>query len=187
MLNTKPIQDFIIVNERNMRIAAAVSEAWPEARDQLVADFLDRLRSVLMTTLKGWTIAPYNRFFADKNGNLSLTKPAWKEEYFVELACHDYGEKIFYGVSRAAGKDHIKNRPHFSEVLAAVKKVAPTAIAAVWWEAKIMMHSPAPDWRKSEVLWRLHTDGKFLEDVAKQLLDVAEVSGPIIDRLVPKT
>jgi hypothetical protein len=48
------------------------------------------------------------------------------------------------------------------------------------------MPSPAPDWRKPEVLWRIHTDPKFLTDVADQLFEIAEVSAPIIDELAKK-
>jgi hypothetical protein len=48
------------------------------------------------------------------------------------------------------------------------------------------MQSPAADWRKPEVLWRIHKDKSFLDDVAEQLLGVAEVSESIIDRLARK-
>ena len=88
-MNTKPIQDFIITSERNLRIAESVSEAWPEARAQLVSGFLDRLGSTLMKTLKGWEFAPYKRFFIDGYGGCFFTKPAWKHEYGVDLTCFD--------------------------------------------------------------------------------------------------
>ena len=91
---------------------------------------------------------------------------------------------MIFGVSRAEDKEHIKKQPHCDEVLIAVKKINPDASAGGWWEARMTMHSPAADWRKPEILWRMHTDGKFLNDVAKQLLEVAEISEPIIDRLV---
>ena len=48
------------------------------------------------------------------------------------------------------------------------------------------MQSPAANWRKPEVLWQMHTDTKFLEDVAEQLLGVAEISEPIVDRFVDR-
>jgi hypothetical protein len=46
------------------------------------------------------------------------------------------------------------------------------------------MRSPAADWHDPKVLWQAHTDHKFLEDVAEQLLGVAEISEPIVDPLV---
>jgi hypothetical protein len=48
------------------------------------------------------------------------------------------------------------------------------------------MQSPAADWHDPKVLWRVHTDNKFLEDVAEQLLGMAEISEPIVDRFVDR-
>ena len=49
-----------------------------------------------------------------------------------------------------------------------------------------MLRSPAPDWSKPDVLWRMHKDPEFVTDLANQLLEIAEVSEHIIDRLVRK-
>ena len=46
------------------------------------------------------------------------------------------------------------------------------------------MQSPAADWHDPKVLWQMHTDLKCLEDLAEQLLGVAEISEPIVDRFV---
>ena len=48
------------------------------------------------------------------------------------------------------------------------------------------MKSPASDWRKPDVLWKMNQDSTFLDDVAEQLLDLAKTSAPIIDGLVQK-
>ena len=46
------------------------------------------------------------------------------------------------------------------------------------------MTVPAADWRDPDVLWQMHKDFKFLESVAEQLLELAKISEPIVDRLV---
>ena len=53
-MKTDPIQDYILKSEQNLRIAAAVGEAWPDAREKLVSAFLDRLDTRLKRKLKGW-------------------------------------------------------------------------------------------------------------------------------------
>lgn len=42
------------------------------------------------------------------------------------------------------------------------------------------------DWRKPEALWRMHKDPAFLTDVADQLMEILEVSEPVIDKLTRK-
>lgn len=183
-MNTKPIQDFIITNERNLRIAAAVSEAWPEARGQLVSGFLDRLGSTLIKTLKGWNFKHQQQWFVAGYPSFFIWKPEWKEEYVVDLCCYDCGKKMVFGISRDAEKEHIKKRAHCVEVLNAVNKIHPKATVNDWWEARMNMQTPAPDWRKPEVLWRMHTDATFLNEVARQLVEVANITEPIIDRFI---
>jgi inactivated superfamily I helicase len=48
------------------------------------------------------------------------------------------------------------------------------------------MTSPASDWRKPEVLWKMHKDPAFLESVAEQLVDLAKVSEKVIARIERK-
>ena len=36
-MKTDPIEDYILKSEHNLRIAAAVGEAWPDARERLVS------------------------------------------------------------------------------------------------------------------------------------------------------
>ena len=48
------------------------------------------------------------------------------------------------------------------------------------------MQSPAADWGRPEVLWQMHTNPKFLDEVAEQLLTVAEISERLVDRLAGK-
>jgi hypothetical protein len=48
------------------------------------------------------------------------------------------------------------------------------------------METPAEDWRKIEILWRMHKDDSFLDDVAEQLLELARIGEPIVDQLVKR-
>ena len=179
-----PIHEFCLKSERNLRIAAAVGDAWPEARDKLVAGFLDRLGSVLTKKLKGWKFEPWNRFFIDADANWCVWKPAWEDQYYVTLHCGNRGQQMIFGVMRA--EQEIGKRSFCAELLAAVRKNHPSARSRYWWEAVTNMQSPASDWRKPEVLWRMHKDDEFLQEVAAQLLDVVKVSERIVDRLARK-
>jgi hypothetical protein len=183
-MNTKPIQDFILTNERNMRIAVAVSEAWPEARNQLVSGFLDRLGSKLNATLKSWTFEYEKRWFIASYDSFYIWKPEWKDEYFVTLSCENKGTRMTFGISRDLDKEQVKKRGHCEDILNAIKQIHPTATVNNWWEAVMPMRTEGADWTKPEVLWRMHSDGTFLDEVANQLIEVARIAEPIVDRFI---
>ena len=44
-MNSDPVQDYILEDENKLRIAVAVSDAWPEAGEEIGLGFLDRLRA----------------------------------------------------------------------------------------------------------------------------------------------
>lgn len=68
-MNNESIQDYILKSEHNLGIAAAVSDAWPEAREKLVSGFLGRLDSHLKKKLKGWKSELCGgRFFVEAYG-----------------------------------------------------------------------------------------------------------------------
>jgi hypothetical protein len=71
-------------------------------------------------------------------------------------------------------------------LFAAFNGVYASATKHNWWEARTVMRSPASDWRKTEVLWQMHKDRTFVDEVAIQLLEVAKISEHIIDRYVRK-
>lgn len=91
---------------------------------------------------------------------------------------------MVFGIVR--GNADTRKQPLCEELLNAVQKKHPSVKSNSWWEARVVMRSPAPDWRKPEVLWRLHKDGNFLTEVAQQLLEIVGVSELIIDRLSRK-
>jgi hypothetical protein len=184
-MKNEPVQDYILKSERNLAVAAAVGEAWPQVRGKLVSAFLDRLDSRLKKKLKGWKSEQDGEgFFNKPYPGYYIGKPAWNGQYWIRLECYEYGNKMVFGVAR----EHsiIGKRPHCEELFATMKDINPSVTSHKWWEARTTMRSPAPDWRKPEVLWQMHKDGKFLNDVAEQLLEVAEISGPFIDRWVRK-
>jgi hypothetical protein len=183
-MSTKPIQEFIIQSEENLRIAAAVAETWPEARSQLVSAFLDRLDTRLKGKLKGWETFRQHDFFNDYWAGYYVAKPAWGKVYGIGFECIKHGGTMDLGISR--GTNNTQKQPLSPELLDAVQSIHPSAKSHPWWEAFVTLRSPAPDWRKPDVLWRMHKDAEFLTDVADQLVEIAEVSEHVIDRLVRK-
>ena len=180
-METEPIEDFVLGSEHNLRIAAAVYDAWPKARQKIVDGFLDRLGSRLKHELKEWEFGPWGgNFFEDTYPGYACWKPAWVDQYGIGLQCLKYGESMVFGVYRE--KENIGSRPFCDELLQAISKLHPSARQQAWWEARMTMHSPTADWRTPDVLWRIHKDAAFLEEVALQLLEVAKVSEKILDR-----
>ncbi len=186
-MNANPIEDFILSNERNLEIAFAVSEATATARRKVVAAFFDRLGARILQDLKGWKFAYQQGWFVDKDRHFYVWKPDWNEEYTVDLCSYDHiGEEMILGVSRERDVLAVKRRGHCDQVLAAIKKVHPSARATNWWEAWADLTIENGDWSKPNVLWRMHTDSKFLEEVAAELLEVAKIAAPILDRFIKK-
>jgi hypothetical protein len=184
-MKTEPIQDYILKSEQNLRIASAVGEAWPDAREKLVSAFFDRLDIRLKRKLNGWKFERWGgHFFVAAYPAYYFWKPAWEDQYYLALQSYDYGQRMIFGVQRE--KNRIGKRPFSEQLLDAVREVQPSAGIDSWWAVRITLSVPAPDWRKPEVLWQMHKDGKFLESVAEQLLEVATISEPIVDRLVRK-
>lgn len=184
MKENNSVQRYIAASKRNLCIAGSVVEAWPAVRVDIVAGFLERLGRSLKRDLKGWKFEAWNSYFTDSDAGYYIWKPGWEDQYHIVLQCQGRGEQMVYGVMR--DEKHIGKRQFSPEILAAVKKHAPSARSRWWWEAVVDLQSPASDWTNPEVLWQMHTDEEFLKDVAEQLLTVAEISAPIIDRLVKK-
>jgi len=183
-MNTESIQEFILKDEHNLRVAAAVGEAWVEVRRNIVDDFLGRLDTRLKKKLKGWEWEQSGgMFFEGMYAGYYFWKPTWPGHY-LGLECHDYGEQMLFGVGR--NNDLRKKPPSCDELLNAIKKYHPAVRANAWWEARIPMHSPAADWRSPRVLWQMHKDDAFLVSVAEQLLEVARAAEPFLDRLSRK-
>jgi hypothetical protein len=185
-MTTKPIQKFIVESEENLHIAEAVAEALPNARHQLAVDFLARLDARLKEGFPGWKSENYETFFCDRYATYYFWKPEWAGQYGLCLQFGEYGKVMVYGVYRE--KEKIGNRPFCDELMRAVKavEVYRRAETNIWWDAVIHMDSPAENWRKPEVLWRMYKDDAFLNDVVEQLLELAKISEPIVDQLVQK-
>lgn len=179
-MKSDPIVDYILKSASNLNVAAAITEAWPNAQSKLVSAFLGRLAARMKR--KGWEAESGERPFLDEWASFSMWKPAWDRS--ISFMFGNYGNSMVIGVSRDT--DDTEKLPLHGALLIAVQKVLRSAKPSAWWEACASMPSPAPDWRKPEVLWRIHKDPAFLNDVAEQLLEIAEVAGPILDELARK-
>lgn len=181
---TEPVEDFVLTSGQNLRIAGAVFEAWPRIRQKIAFGFLSRLCERLKKELKSWEFQLEDdvRYFEDAWAAFFLWKPNWKH-HFLGLQFVDYGKKMQFGVCRDKA---IHGKAYCGELVEKIKEIAPSARTVTWWEGVITMRSPAADWRSPEVLWRMHIDKEFLENVAQQLLELAKVSEPILDRLARK-
>jgi hypothetical protein len=185
-MTTDPIQKFILKDKDNFRIAATVGDAWPEITERIAVEFLDQLEIRLKRDVNNWHFERWERFFIHAYPCFMFWKPDWRGEYYMALQFGDYGQKISFGIQRDERMKHIQTRRRFDNALIAVKKIHPSAKSEPWWESKVFMRFPADNWRKPDVLWRMHRDKTFLKNVAEQLLEVAKVSTPIIDSLVRK-
>lgn len=183
-MNSKPVQEYIIQSEENLRIAEAVEQALPKVREELAAGFLNRLDARLKVGLPDWKSNVEKGFFIVPQSTYSISKPSWNEDYSVALQFAEYGRRVVFGVSRDKGK--IGNRPLSDRLVTAVRAIHSTAFNHEWWEAQIVMERPAADWRKQDELWRMHKDDSFLAIVADQLLEVAKISEPFVDELTRK-
>lgn len=182
-MNSTPIQDFLLESERNLQIAHAISESWPEIRCKLATDFLNRLGKKLLKDMKGWKFSIDGNFFIDRYPCFSIWKPKWNDQYGVTLQCHDYGSTMILGITRDETHKKIKRRPFCPQIEEIVKEIHPSAKSSTWWEARVTMRSPAEDWRKPDVLWRMKSEKRFLDEVAEQILEIAQSTASIIDRL----
>ena len=182
-MTTDPIKKFILKDKDNIRIAAAIGEAWPEVREQIAIDFQSRLEIRLKKNLKGWQFQKAESAYVTDYSGFYFWNTAWADQYWLGLQWELRGERMVLGVVR--DKENIKRRPFCEKLFNAVKEIQPNARTNSWWEAKALMHSPASNWRKPEVLWRMRND-TFLEEVAAQLLELAKISDPIIRGLVRK-
>jgi hypothetical protein len=182
-MKSNPVQDYILKSKQNLLIASAVGEAWPSVRAKMVSGFIDRLDARLKKNLKGWQTAREDSgFFVSAYAGYYVAKRTWGDSYWIGFQCNEYGDKMVLGVARS--EPNSRKWPLTNELLAAVLKIHPSAKALSWWEAQIPMRSPAPDWRKPEVLWSMHKEQRFLSDVAEQILEIAEVIEPAIDRIL---
>lgn len=183
-MRTDPTQSYILKSEHNLAIASAVADAWIDVRQNVVTSFLSRLDSRLKRKLKGWDSESWGgHFFTNAYAGYSIWKPAW-EYHSIGLQCGEHGDSMVIGVCRSTNNTR-KVRLH-PPLLSAVQRLLPSATSTAWWEARTALRSPAPDWRKPEVLWRMHTDKEFLEEVAEQILEIAIIAAPILDTLYRK-
>lgn len=176
------LTEYMLESEKNLRLAEATYVRYEAARQQIMVGFFKRLTARLTQVLPGWEFHYDAQFFTDKYGAYSACNPAWRKQYFLQLEAFEHGDRIIYGIWR--DEDKLRNRRRSAPILAAVQKVHPSAKSRIYYEAEITLRSPAPDWRPPAILWRIHKDPNFLEDVALQLLEVVELTDKQVKALV---
>lgn len=184
-MNTKPIRDFIIESQQNLEIADAVESTLPDVRKKLADDFLDRLDGRMKANFPKWKFGREYVPFYNRYATYDFWKPDWEGQYGIALQFGDYGKEMAFGVYREI--DKIGKRPFCKELISTVQKEFAEAETHEWWEARIRMESPAANWRKPANLWSMYTDNAFLDGVVKQLCELAQISNPIVDRMVRKS
>ena len=139
-VNTKSIQKFILQSERNFRIAAAVAEAWREARRQLMSSFLDRLETQLTRKLKGWKPSREGNFF--KTWARGITSRNLNGERVIGLhsSARADGSEIYIGITWET--DNLRKQARI-ELLTALQTIYPSAKFGSRWVYE-MVRSPAP-------------------------------------------
>ena len=178
-----PVRDFILESEQNLDVATAIYEQYEDARKSIMRSFLDRLAERLKKKLPGWT-AEYepSEFFTNRYACFHLFKPHWSKMYTIVLEAYMYGDRMIYGVWR--NEDRLGGTARSPELLGAIRKTFSEAKSRTYYEAEIPFTSPATDWRKPAVLWRIHADETFLAEVEALLLEVVELAEKQIDVLV---
>jgi hypothetical protein len=171
---------FIIENERNIEIATVIYEQYTDAREELVKRFLDRLTAALKARLPGWSCRYTLPFFTKRYGAFDLFKKAWGGCYAIRLEAYDWGKGMIYGVWRDASLLQV---PPAAKLLAAIREKLPRATSRPWYEAEIVMNSPASDWRTPSALWRMHSDQAFLAEVEASLLEIVGLAETSIDTM----
>ena len=121
----------------------------------------------------------------DSDTGFYFLKPAWDNQYCIQIQFRDHGDSNVVGVVRD-NPDRGK-RPFCEALAAAFREIYPSATTHQWWEVRATLRLSDPDWRKPEALWKLkRKDGRLLDEVAEQLLTVAEISEPFVDELAGK-
>ena len=184
MTSVDPLTEYMLESERNLRLAEATWRRYEAAREQIMSGFFKRLTLRLTQSLPGWKSRYDELFFVAEYSACDVWNPAWEEQYFLRLEAWKNGDRIIYGIWR--DEDKLRNRPRSDTLLHAVQKEHPSAKSRIYYEAELTIHSPAPDWRQPAVLWRIHQDPRFLEDVADQLLELAKLTDKQVKALAKK-
>jgi hypothetical protein len=182
--NNCSLTEFILGSERNFRIAEAVHASFPVVRDQVIESFCQRLGQSLQKNLKGWKSEYLGPFFVERYGAFDVWKPDWGDQYRLRLEAWQHGDRMIYGIWRNENDKVIQKRPFIGKILTEVRKIHPSAKARKYYEAEVTLRSPEPDWRRVDVLWRIHHDGSFLDDVACQMLEIAKLTETLVNSAV---
>lgn len=176
--------EYILADVQNVRIAAAVAEAWPQVQRKAADGFRSRIQARLSPQLPGWNLEPHAQPYLERKAALYLWKPHWHDYFGVALQWWRSGVETRVGVYRESDDDG--KLPRVPGLLAAVKQAFPSARDQSWWEALIPCRDPGPDWTTPEVIGRMAGDPEFADEVAGNLLELARLAEPILDAAVER-
>lgn len=178
-----PITEFLLESETNLAVAKAIYDQYENAVGVLIAAFFEKVKSELRVGREDWSFE-CGKFLVDQYAGFMLSKPSWKDCYTVRLEASGWGTRMIYGVWRR--EDRIGGVERNAKLLGMVRESFPSAKSRRWYEAEVLMTSPASDWSKPEVLWRMHTDKNFLKEVVALLLQVIALAEIQLDAMAMK-
>lgn len=176
------IVDYILAREENLNIAAAVVDAWPAVRRRAARDFIARLESRLKPQLPDWKFERANEPFDDSWAGFYVFKPKWEGFYSLTVQWAAYGADGRFGVARDS--DDEEKLPHCPGLLEVVQQRFAGAKANKWWEARITPRDLGPDWTTPAAIWRLARDERLSSEMADDLLELAQLVGPILEHVI---
>ena len=180
------VTEFICASRQNLEIASAVFEQYEAAKAQIISGFFSRLANRLMNKLPGWSWEYAPAFFTERYGRFGIWKNPWKGRYRIVIEAYDWGARTIGGVWR--DENTLGSAPRDPNLLAAVKQLHPgdRCVGRTWFEAEVTLRSPAADWRTPEILWRIHSDERFLGEIANLFLDWVKASEKMVDAAVAR-
>jgi hypothetical protein len=176
-----PVTEFISASRQNLEIAEAIYAQYEMARERIIQGFFARLGENLINKLPGWSREYAPTFFMERYGQFSIWKESWQGHYRFAIEAYDWGAGMIGGVWR--DENALGGVSRNSEILAAINKLHPRDRCRdrVWFEAEVTLRSPAADWRKPEVLWRIHSDAQFLAEVEALFLGWVKSAERLVD------
>ena len=177
------ITQYLLQSDLNLRVGSAIFDAWPEARARIGSEFISRLGERLLQQLPSWEVELLERPYLDQWAIFCLSKPSWRGQRAIALQFWNHVQHVRIGAFR--DQSVLPGSISDPALLEALRRSHPRAKSNVqWWDAYIVATHPASDWCSPKTLWRMHSDPKFLDDVAAQLLDIATATEGRIDQLV---
>jgi hypothetical protein len=169
-------QMFLLGDIRRLELAAHVTDAWIGLKSRIWAEFLVRLEIRLARQLSIVDRRTDDGPFVGggRYPTFKIWLTGWPTTRALALQSAEGGKVVRFGIVRETNcRTQLPMKP---EILNSIREGFPNASdkgVGSWWEAFIPMTSPASDWSRPDVMFRMHGEASFLEEVATQLRHVA--------------